>query len=96
MRDNKPVKICPVCHKVFTNKDNRPITATCSARCGTIFVQHDKHSRARLVELAAERKREPRKDCCSYMEGGWCSGLNALWCKYEDCSFYKPREDDDG
>lgn len=94
MRENRPVKICPICHKAFTIKEGQQtIGITCSVRCGTLWVQHDRHSRQRLVDLAAELKRPPRTDCRCYMEGGWCSGLNSLWCKYEECKFYKPRED---
>ena len=95
MRENKPVKICPICHKAYTNRDGARISPTCSLRCGVLFAQHDKHSQRRLNELAAERKRPPRTDCISYVEGGLCCGLTALWCVYEDCKFFKPREDDD-
>lgn len=96
MRANRFVKICPICHKAFTNKDNQKIAATCSLSCGMLFARHDKYARERLVELAAERKRPPRTDCRMYLESGDCSALTALWCVYEDCKFYKSRGENNG
>lgn len=93
---DKVVKICPICHKAFTNRDGCKINPTCSVQCGTLFAQHDRHARERLVEIAAELRRQPRTDCRAYMAGGKCSALNALWCRYENCKFYKKREDDNG
>ena len=74
MRDNRPVRICPICHKAYTNRDGARINPTCSIKCGVLFAQHDKHAQRRLNELAEELKREPRTDCRSHEDGGWCSG----------------------
>lgn len=96
MKD-KPVKICPICHKAFTIKDGRQkIRYTCSLACATLFNRHDRYARQRLVEQAAQLKRPPRTSCKMHTDAGSCSGLNALWCKYEECKFYKPKEVDNG
>ena len=35
-----------------------------------------------------------RDDCKFYLRGK-CTALRELYCRNEDCSFYKPREDND-
>ena len=97
MRENKLVRICPVCHKAFTNKEGQTnVNSTCSVACGLLFARCDKYARAHMIDQAEECKREPRTDCRMYMKSGSCSGLNALWCRFEDCKFYKPLEDHNG
>lgn len=40
-------------------------------------------------------EREAKTDCFAYRKKGEaeaCSALNALYCKHEDCKFYKKRK----
>lgn len=33
---------------------------------------------------------EPKRDCQFYIDDMRCEGLNRMYCKFEDCNFYKP------
>lgn len=39
---------------------------------------------------------EPREDCFAYLNDKYCKALTKMFCKYEKCNFYKPREEQDG
>lgn len=85
------IRICPVCHKAFTNKKNRSIRTTCSNSCGVTFGKSNPKIQKALLQKVESMKRKPRTDCKMYVpQRNTCSGLTGLWCAYEECSFYKP------
>lgn len=47
-------------------------------------------------EHKKDRKRYLPMKNCRFYRGNRCTGLDNLYCTIEKCSFYKPREDEDG
>lgn len=92
---NFKAMICPVCKKTFSAQ-NGDLRRTCSRACSRIFDEIRRHSpeAAASMEIdTAGRMRAPRKSCAMYGGPETCLGLTAMWCTVEDCSFYKPRDD---
>lgn len=88
------IRICPICHKVFTNKPHREITTTCSTACGAVFGKLCPQTQKLLLQRAESKKRKPRIDCDMYdPDEDNCTGLTGLWCAYEKCKFYVPKGD---
>lgn len=50
----------------------------------------------RIVEACPTAKKiafkTPRRDCQMYVSDSRCDGLNEMFCRREECNFYKPRE----
>lgn len=54
-----------------------------------------------MIMTSSEKKHEVKTDCFAYevrpIRGGscgiGCKALKKMFCKEEDCSFYKPRRD---
>lgn len=45
------------------------------------------------VEPYIKKTIVPKEDCKFYKNERTCIGLNKLYCKTEECSFYKPKDD---
>lgn len=83
------VKVCVICGKAFTDDGH---SVCCGSKCSQQYNRLNPTERAELKELAKLKQKEPRIDCKMYVpQTHSCSGLNALWCMYENCKFHKPK-----
>ena len=49
-----------------------------------------------LPKRLPNAKFEPKTHCFAYYGEDRCKALTKMFCKYEKCNFYKPREGQDG
>lgn len=85
--------ICAECGKAFYGERSRG--TCCSVKCSQRYIERGREERLELLHLAeTKEKREPRVDCRMYNPNTHsCNALTATWCEWEDCVFYKRKED---
>ena len=88
------IKVCVICHKTFYAFESEKQMITCGDdMCRDMLHRYPRSEWQHLMLEAAMLRRPAKVDCKCYRPLDHdCSGLNGLYCEWEDCKFYKPRE----
>ena len=85
------ITACLICGKAFEVSSRR--YTCCSYKCSQAYHATSPSRKEMLRQIAATKKRPPRTDCKIYdPDRRDCHGLTGLWCEWENCKFYKPKE----